>query len=86
MVAIWLIQGRITLTGWRRPITTMSRPQSTISAFVVATLVVTAFLGGIHFERERQRREDLSADERADHMRVERRQGWFDAHLKPLPI
>lgn len=36
----------------------MRRPQFTIRALLVTMLVVGAFFGGIHFERERRRRED----------------------------
>jgi hypothetical protein len=36
----------------------VSRPQFTVRALLVAMLVVAAFVGGIHFERERRRRED----------------------------
>ncbi|HET6879768.1 MAG TPA: hypothetical protein VFI31_06425 [Pirellulales bacterium] len=36
----------------------MPRPQFSLRALLIAMLVVAAFLGGIHFERERRRRED----------------------------
>ncbi|MGH7137253.1 MAG: hypothetical protein ACREHD_16035, partial [Pirellulales bacterium] len=36
----------------------MVRPHFTLSTLLVAMLVVAAFFGGIHFERERRRRED----------------------------
>jgi hypothetical protein len=39
----------------------MRRPQFTLRALLVAMLVVAAFFGGIHFERERRRREDEKA-------------------------
>jgi hypothetical protein len=35
----------------------MSRPQFTLRALLIGMLVVAAFFGGIHFERERRRRE-----------------------------
>ena len=40
---------------------TMRRPQVTLRALLVATLVVAAFFGGIHFEREGRRRQDQAA-------------------------
>ncbi len=39
----------------------MPRPQFTLRALLVAMLAVGCFFGGIHFERERQRREDEAA-------------------------
>lgn len=36
----------------------MPRPNFNIRALLVATLVVAAFFGGIHFERELERRAD----------------------------
>jgi hypothetical protein len=36
----------------------MPRPQFTLRALLVLLLAVACFLGGIRFERERQRRED----------------------------
>ena len=39
----------------------MPRPQFTLRSLLVAMLVVAAFFGGIHFERERKRRDDEAA-------------------------
>jgi hypothetical protein len=39
----------------------MPRPQFTLRALLVATLVVGAFLGGVHFERERRRQDEAAA-------------------------
>lgn len=39
----------------------MRRPQFTLRALLATMLVVAAFFGGIHVERERRRREDEKA-------------------------
>ncbi len=39
----------------------MSRPQFTLRALLALMLAVACWFGGIHFERERQRREDEAA-------------------------
>lgn len=43
----------------------MPRPQFILRALLVAMLVVAAFLGGIHFERERQKRGEKAVLEQA---------------------
>ncbi|MGH7134416.1 MAG: hypothetical protein ACREHD_01670 [Pirellulales bacterium] len=42
----------------------MPRPQFTLRALLVAMLVVGTFFGGVHFERERRRRQDEAVAER----------------------
>jgi hypothetical protein len=44
----------------------MPRPQFTLRVLLMAMLVVAAFFGGIHFERERRRREEARAAEQTD--------------------
>jgi hypothetical protein len=41
----------------------MHRPQFTLRALLVAMLAAGCFFGGIHFERERRRREEARAAE-----------------------
>jgi hypothetical protein len=43
----------------------MRRPQFSIRALLVAMLAAACFFGGIHFERERRRREDEAATAKA---------------------
>ena len=47
----------------------MPRPQFTLRSLLVAMLVVAAFFGGIHFERERRRRADEARDHDYDQVR-----------------
>ena len=46
------------------------RFQFSLKTLLVAMLVAAAFFGGIHFERERRRREDAAQGLTADSLRV----------------
>ena len=61
------------------------RLQFSLKWVFVAMLVASAFFGGIHFERERRRREDATQGLAADALRVFYFQDLRSAMPEPVP-